>query len=255
VRLVLHLRLARYRIDAIHSLSFPEICRLSDLRSKIAKELLWAPSVVLPVVAGASSWLISWAAGGINTLNVVGLVGVIVGVGWFATRMIFQTDEIAAKVLRQEQEKAVRAEEAKLDNLQQRLRVDRDFRTKDYLTLLRTCRSEFEEFATRPGIAIQSQEIVKQVQQLFWSSVDQLERSLKLYSLSERLVGEQREKVLDERVQTAAKHYQDLISDEQNTDLSSIRDELDASIRVAKRIEERMKELEGNSNMDAYLKE
>jgi hypothetical protein len=241
---------------------------LTDLRSRIASELLWAPSVVLPVVAGASAWLISWAAGGVAALNVVGLVGVIAGVGWLATRTIFYTDAIAADVLRKEQEKAAKAEERRLDDLQQRLRVDRDFRTKDYLTLLRTCRAEFEEFSSKPGIAIQSQEIVKQVRQLFWSAVEQLERSLKLHLLSERLMGEKRKQVLEEReqvlneinasiehMQRASKNYQELIQDETETDLSSIRDELDASLRVAKRIEERMREIEGKTNMDAYLKE
>lgn len=201
-------------------------------------------------------------------MNVAGLVGVLAGVGWMATRVIFFADDVAAKVASEEKEKAIRAEEDKLDDLKNRLRADRDFRTKDYLTLLRTCRSEFELFATRPGLALQSQEIVKQVRLLFFSSVAQLERSLKLHELSDRLIGDQRKKVLEDRerllgeihesiehMQNAAKHYQELVDNEQNTDLSSIRDELDASLRVAKRIEERMRELDGTTNVDAYLKE
>jgi paraquat-inducible protein B len=241
---------------------------LSDLRSRIASELLWAPSVVLPIVAGASAWLISWAGGGLTALNVAGLVGVLVGFGWFATRAIFYSDDIAAMVVREQEAKAIQAEESKLDDLLYRLRADRDFRTKDYLTLLRTCRSEFEEFAKRPGIAIQSHEIVKQVRQLFWSATEQLEQSLKMHDLAERLAGDQRKKVLEQReqilaeinvsiehMQSAVKHYQELMNKEQNSDLSSLRDELDASLRVARRTEERMRELEGSTNYDAYLKE
>ncbi len=201
-------------------------------------------------------------------LNVIGLVGVLGGVGWLATRVIFLADDVAAKILREDAQKIVQAEEAKLDDLQYRLRVDRDFRTKDYLTLLRTCRSEFEEFAKKPGIAIQSQEIVKQVRQLFWSAIDQLEQSLKMHSLADRLNGDQKLSVLGQRehilteiresidhMQSAVKQYQELMNKENNNNLNSLRDELDASLRVAKRTEERMRELEGTTNYDAYLKQ
>lgn len=240
---------------------------LKDFRSRIASELLWAPSVALPLIAGASAWLISWAASGVPLFNVAGLALVLGGVGWLATRVIFFTDEVAAKILRDEAEKGVKAEEDKLDQLQFRLRSDRDYRTKDYLTLLRTCRTEFEEFAKRPGIVIQSQEIVKQVRQLFWSTTDQLEKSLKLHFLAERLAGDekktvqqQREHTLDEirlsieHMQSAVRHYQELMNKEQQSDLGSLRDELDASLRVAKRTEERMRELEGAIDYDDHLK-
>ena len=65
------------------------------------------------------------------SLNVIGLVGVLAGVGWLATRVIFLADDVAAKILREDAQKIVQAEETKLDDLQYRLRVDRDFRTKD----------------------------------------------------------------------------------------------------------------------------
>ena len=172
-----------------------------DLRSRVATELIWAPSVVLPIVAGASAWLMSWAAGGVNSLALAGLVGVLGGVGWFATRVIFFSDDIAAKIVREEAEKVIAAEEAKLDDLQFRLRADRDFRTKDYLTLLRTCRRDFEEFAKKPGIAFQTQEILSKVRELFWSANDQLERSLKMIALADRLTGEQKKQVLEQREQ------------------------------------------------------
>lgn len=241
---------------------------MKDFRSRIASELLWAPSVALPMVGGASAWLISWAVGGIAVLNIAGLALVLGGVGWLATRVIFLTDDVAAKILRDDAEKVIKAEEEKLDQLQFRLRSDRDYRTKDYLTLLRTCRSEFEEFSKRPGIVIQSQEIVKQVRQLFWSATEQLEQSLKLHSLAERLSGaekkkiqEQRENTLEEiresveHMQSAAQHYQELMNKEQQSDLGSLRDELDASLRVAKRTEERMRELEGSIDYDTHSKQ
>ena len=219
-------------------------------------------------MAGTSAWLISWAVGGAAVLNIAGLALVLGGVGWLATRVIFLADDVAAKILRDDAAKVIKAEEDKLDHLQFRLRSDRDFRTKDYLTLLRTCRSEFEEFARRPGIVIQSQEIVKQVRQLFWSATDQLEQSLKLHALAERLSGDEKKRILEQRehtlgeiqvsiehMQSAVKHYQELMDKVQQSDLGSLRDELDASLRVAKRTEELMRELEGAIDFDAHLKQ
>ena len=241
---------------------------MKDFRSRIASELLWAPSVALPLVAGVSAWLISWAVGGVAALNIAGLVLALGGIGWLATRVIFLTDDVAAKILRDDASNAIKAEEDKLDQLQFRLRSDRDYRTKDYLTLLRTCRTDFEEFAKKPGIVIQSQEIVKQVRQLFWSATEQLEHSLKLHALAERLSGDEKKKVQEQRegilgeirvsiehMQSAVKHYQEIMNMEQQNDLGSLRDELDASIRVAKRTEERMRELEGSIDYEARLKQ
>jgi hypothetical protein len=55
-------------------------------------------------------------------------------------------------------------------------------------------------------------------------------------------------------MQSAVKHYQELMNKELQSDLGSLRDELDASLRIAKRTEERMRELEGSINYDAHLK-
>ena len=241
---------------------------MKDFRARIASELLWAPSVALPMVAGVSAWLISWAIGGAAALNSTGLVLVLGSVGWLATRVIFLMDDVAAKILRDDAVKMIRDEEEKLDQLQLQLRSDRDYRTKDYLTLLRTCRSEFEKLAKSPGIVIQSQEIVKQVRQLFWSATEQLEQSQKLYELAERLSGVEKKKIQEQRentlgdiresiehMQSAIKHYQELMNKEQQSDLGSLRDELDASLRVAKRTEERMRELEGSIDIDSHLKQ
>lgn len=220
------------------------------------------------MVAGVSAWLISWAIGGAAALSITGLVLVLGSIGWLATRVIFLMDDVAAKILRDDAEKMIKDEEEKLDQLQLRLRSDRDYRTKDYLTLLRTCRSEFENLAKSPGIVIQSQEIVKQVRQLFWSATEQLEQSLKLYELAERLSGVEKKKIQEQRentlgdiresiehMQSAIKHYQELMNKEQQSDLGSLRDELDASLRVAKRTEERMRELEGSIDIDSHLKQ
>jgi hypothetical protein len=135
------------------------------LRKRILREIFIAPSVVLPVVGGASAWLLSWAGGGNDWLNLAGLVGVLGGVGWFATRFIFQLDGISEKAMQDLAEEALQKEEKHLNDLQKRLANDRDPRTEQYLILLRENRTELERIARTPGIELRSLEIVKQARQ------------------------------------------------------------------------------------------
>jgi hypothetical protein len=231
-------------------------------------ELFVAPSVVLPMVGGATAWLLSWAAGGVDWLNATGLVGVLVGIGWFATRFIFQIDAITEKAMRDQIADQWRGEEANLDDLAQRLLADRDPRTEDCLRILRINRSEIERVAQTPGIQLRSMEIVKQARQLFWAAVDQLEQSLKMHHLADQLSGpprrdaiEQRERFLKEAIESAehlrdaVETFRSFVGKNQERDMDSLQRELAASIEAAKRSDERMKELESSPDYESFFKE
>lgn len=226
-----------------------------------------APSVVLPIVGGISAWFLSWAAGGSVPLDIAGLIGVLGGTGWLATRFIFLTDKITEKVLNEIRQKLKDEEDRRLAELQKKLRRDRDPRTQDYLLLLRNAKDDFEEVANRPGVEKRSAEIIQQVRQLFESAIQQLDRTYKHWELAERLTGaeragvmHQREQILQEvkeavdHLEEVAKQYRDLMVRERNVDLSRLRDDLDTSLRIAKRTEERMRELESGPNYE-FLRE
>ncbi len=241
---------------------------MDDTRKQIYNELFLAPSVVLPVVSGSTAWLLSWGLGGITLLNGVGLVAVLFGVGWFATRFIFQLESITEKAFRDQITKKIKEEDAKLDDLMLRLRADKDYRTKDYLMLLRTNRAELERISQSPGVQLRSMEIVKQGRQLFWASIEQLEQSLRLYNLAERLNGDDRNEVLKERehfvneakessehLQVAVRTFRQFVDKNQDMDLDTLQAELRESIEVAKRTEERMRDLEGKPDYESYLRQ
>ena len=69
-------------------------------------------------------------------LNLVGLAGVLGGIGWFATRFIFQLDGLSQKAMQDLANEALQKEEAHLNELQKRLATDKDPRTEQYLILL-----------------------------------------------------------------------------------------------------------------------
>jgi hypothetical protein len=239
-----------------------------SFRSRVLKELLLAPSVILPIVAGASAWLISWASGGVSALNIAGLIGVLGGVGWLGTRFIFMLESIVQKVHTEDQAKILKAQEQRLAAVLKRMRYDRDPRTDDYFMLLRKARDDFNELAEKPNMIVRGLDLRAHVNTLFWAAIEQLDRSYYAFELSEQLLGEERKNVVAKReeiladvkksveqLQDAVEQFQKASDKENSTDLSSLRDELDESLRIAARTEERMRELEGKKDYSEYLRE
>jgi hypothetical protein len=241
---------------------------LKEIRNRVLREIFLAPSVVLPMVAGASSLLISWAADGVTTLTMAGIAGVLGSIGWMATRAIFQTESITKETMEKLKQQQIQAEESELDRLHELLSQDNDDRDQDLLGALRRSRAQFQELASQPGVVVRSQDILAQAEQLYRASVNNLYESFRLLEQATQLGPAEKRELLVERdlllkdikasvdyLQSALSQYRSFTKKTIGTDLSQLRDELDASLKVAKRTEERLRELDSNPNISAYLPE
>jgi hypothetical protein len=224
--------------------------------------------VVLPIVGGLSSLLLSWAADGVGWLTIAGLAGVLGGVGWMATRAIFKTESITAETIEKLRGQEIAAEEARLDQLDRLMSQDKDDRDQDLLRTLRVQRAQFHQIASQPGVVIRSQEILSQFEELYRASVNNLYESYRLLMQSKPLGVNERRILLDERERllkeiqvsvdfsfSALEQYRSFTKKTVGTDLSSLREELDESIKIAKRTEERLRELDSSPDHPAYLRE
>lgn len=242
---------------------------MDSVKRKVISELFLAPSVVLPIVGGISAGLLSWATGGSTYLTGAAIAGVLGGVGWMLTRMIFKVEDITEAAMEAQLDKQVREENAELDALAAKLRTDRDHRTQDYLTLLRSLRDDFESAAAKYGSQFRSAQVREKVGQIFHAAVEQLAQSYNLWERAQKLSGsmkesllEQREQVLQEieatvvRIGETVDHFRSLVRADKQVDLAELRDELDETMRVAKRTEERMRNLDKPSNdYESFVKE
>jgi hypothetical protein len=237
---------------------------LEAVQKKVLSDIFLAPSVTLPVVAGLICWGLSWAAGGVGVLAVAGTVAVAGGLVWMVGRTFLQLDKITARAGKALQDQIRQQEDERIENLLRNLRLDRDFRTKDYVTILREARAEFEKLADQPSIQARSLPIVGQVRQLFWSAISELEQSYKLFELSDRLVGDQRTELIAQReellkqvnasaekLKSAVVQFRRLYNQDNDVDIAALQDDLDVSIKIAARTEARMKELEKLGNYNA----
>ncbi len=230
---------------------------VDSVKRKVLSELFFAPSVVLPIVGGISAGLLSWATSGSSYLTGAAVVGILGGIGWMLTRMIFKVEAITEEAMQAELDQRLRRENEELDRLARQLRTDRDHRTQDYLTLLRSMREEFEKAAYQPGVQFRSARVREQVSLVFQAAVDQLRQSYRLWELSENLVGEARDKVLAnreqvlseigatvDRLQATVDQFHELLGKDEKVDLAAMREELEATMRIAQRTEQRMREIE-----------
>lgn len=234
---------------------------MDPVKRKVISELFFAPSVVVPIVAGVSAGLLSWAGGGVEFLTFTAGATVLGGVGWMLTRLIFKVEEITERALKFQLNQRVREENERLDQLALRLRADRDHRTQDYLTLLRSLREDFRGEASRPDLRFRSSELGAQLDDVFNAAIAQLLQAHKLWELSEKLVGTARKEVLANRekslqevdqtikhMQSVVNQFRELAESKETVDLAELRKELEETMRVAKRTEERMRELEQTSS-------
>lgn len=234
-------------------------------RKRVWMRLMGSPWVLVPLAVGlvaAASVFVSGSG------TVVAAASFAVCTGAVAYRLAFGFDKITAQAANDLSASQREVEQGLLHKLQDQLRVDRDFRTKDILAAARQHRDEFQELASSPEMKQRASEIGKQLDHLFWASVKQLEYSLQLFHQADRLVDGQRGDVLQERervilelqsavdrMRQATAHFRQLTNTAQELDLQPLQDELDASMRVAKRTEERMRELELGHNHNEFLKD
>ncbi len=238
------------------------------LRQRVLQRLLTSPWTLGPATLGLSAMLGGWAVGTNPALNLfVGAAGLAAGVGAAATRWVLGGDRLiddAAASLRRD---AAARGEARFDVLDARLSRDGDARTNKALARLRVLARRID-----PGLAaanaadadgtetLPPPDLLSTLNRLLDSAFDSLEKSLGLLAASHKLMTaparadlkRRREALLDE-VDLSIQHIAHTLDELQTLSLdreepgqrlAELRHELDQSLLVARRVEERMADLD-----------
>jgi len=240
---------------------------LDEVKQKVMLDLFASPGTLLPIVTGVSSLLLSWAIGGNPTASAIGIIGILGGFGHFASRLILGLESMTQRaydaIRRRDEDERIAA----LDQLEKQLTQDRDPRTETALRNLRKLYQEFHRSCQANRLDTKHPQLATQVEEIFLASVSQLERSLELFQLSQKMSGPvqgkylaEREKVIDEVLQTrdhlnhTIEQFHAFALQRKDTDLSRLRNELDETLQVAKRTQERMANF-GERRTDTNLSE
>lgn len=230
-----------------------------ELRKRVWKKISWAPSVVVPVVGGAALLASSVVLGPLAAFG--GIAACLIGAGLWSTRALTKVESLTAKAMGEMQREAERKQAVQLDMLDSKLQTDGDRRTESLLRDLRVLMRQFDEARELrdPGLVRQVVEVESKSQRLFQSCVRSLERSYELWLTSRQLSTpaarnnalERRERLIKE-VETSVQHLGTIFeglhslggAGEDVQEMARIRTELDRTLDSAKRVEERMRQLD-----------
>jgi len=234
----------------------------SELRKKVLLRLVGHPVVLGPMLLGASASTALWTLNGSANLGWFTLIaGLITSLGAYLTRVILDNGRTARVVLAEVERSEKAARESALDDLDKRMvKGDKDPRPETALRDLRALLRAFEETASRnpDEEAAGAVEVHAQVRELFDRSVRALEQTQKLHDTARQLrLPEARQPLLDQREQILRDVHagiqqlgNTLVALQQlgsnadgHTQLARLREELDRSLEVAHRVEDRLNNL------------
>lgn len=217
-----------------------------------------SPWVAAPLLLGLCSLAVGWLlGGGGGFFRFLGGTGVFFAVGAAATRALLGRGAAGSSDRRRERLEAEQAEAA-LAELESRLQVDGDARTADFLRRLRKLQSRMR---TRriydDGVPFEAvPEVRGNVEELYRACLHSLDRSSTLLRAAGEMATEasretlrgQRERLLAElqegigRLEAAVDYLQaaELRPADPADALARLREELDAGLRIARRVDERM---------------
>ncbi len=240
-----------------------------QIRRKVFLRLLGHPVVIAPLVLGVSTaiavWTFNWPPG----LGwFAAAAGVLASVGVYLTRVILDDGKTARSVIADCEQRDQLSAQAALDDLDRRLvAADNDPRPETALRDLRALVHAMDDYAGGAD-GLEAPVVVdvrSRVQQIFDSSVRSLEQTLQLGDTAKALnlpearkpLLEQRERIIAD-IQAGVKQLagtlaalQRIGAGAQSTrELSRLRDELDQSLAIATRVEERLNSLLDRTESD-----
>lgn len=227
-------------------------------RQKYLLRLATAPMVFGPVVGGLSTLLAGWGLDMPGFVPFIGLAAAVVGIGTFATKLLTGDEGQAKAALNELESEAETERERELDRLAERLSQDRDERDERLLKDLRHLSNEFkrDDFWPAELNSHSTFDLMNGVETLFSGCVDSLERQVRLVEIARNMsTQEARQPLVDER-ERILKEVAECITQlgrmyssiqglrgqgEGNAELTRVRGELERSLEVASRVQERMR--------------
>jgi hypothetical protein len=240
-----------------------------QIRRKVFLRLLGHPLVIAPSVLGATAFTAVWALSlplGLGWF--AGVAGVLGSAGIYLTRLILDNGKTAGSVIAEMQQKDQQSAQAALDDLDRRLvAADNDARPETALRDLRALVRAVDDYAGRSD-ALNAPAVIdvrSRVRQIFESSVRSLEQTLQLGDTAKILhLPEARKPLLDQRekiiadIQAGVKQLGGTLAALQrlgtgaqsSRELSRLREELDQSLEIASRVEDRLNSLLDQTESD-----
>jgi hypothetical protein len=234
------------------------------MAKRVMVDILGSPLVLMPFMVGSAAFASFFALGLKGSAAVgavlIGLAGTLGAAGTFITKFILGKDDRVKQLVEASRSKAKLDKRKALEHFHHRLTMDGDERTETAMQDLRSLRQAFRQLdKIAPDLnRAMIEDIQQRSEELFQQCVSSLEKTLQLWKTAESLASEtarkpileQREKLVGDVVQTVEHMSRTLASVQGITSrsdgdarLQRLRGELDQSLEVAKKVEQRVDSL------------
>lgn len=230
----------------------------TTFRKKYLLGLLVSPVTFYPFLIGATIFL-GGVATGFPFAVFGGVVAILAGAGIFVQRLLIGSTKHAEAAWEEIQKEIEEARERLLDDLAEKLLTDDDARTEHLLGDLRLLQKTFHGGKLTNSLnTVSSYDITSGVDELFRACITLLEKSFSLWETAHRITTKiAREAMLQEREEVLGKvriSIEDLgalisavnaleMGHGETSQLERIRKELVTNLEVARRVDERMRNL------------
>ena len=232
----------------------------TQLRNRVFRKAAASPWTSVPGVLGGVAVGVGVVVASPVTIF-AGVLGLLAAAGAWATQLLVGADRLTQKTFREMQAEEAQAQDRKLDELYRKLRKDDDSHSQRSLRRLRELYERFRETPQwTPAVDLNSAvEIAATIEKLFAACVASLDRSLEMWEAARQMATETaRNRLLEQRRQLLAEvaasidqfavtvdEVQELaLTKRGSDDLARFRHDLDQSLEVARRVEQRMHDLE-----------
>ncbi len=191
---------------------------MKSIKQKIFLNLFITTSVLLPFFVGFNFLGIGWAISSVNFMF-IGLLSLLVSIGFLANRVIFKLDEISKTTYQEIYNEKLKEQKIRLSNLNKKLQKTKDEKDEN---LLKQLKSVYEGFL----VDVQENKISQflststadEVDLIFENCIQKLEHSYEIYQTSKDLVGKSKQESEEQRnliisqVEKDISHFVDMIS-------------------------------------------
>ena len=230
----------------------------AEARRRATLDLLVSPWTLGPAVLGGTALAAGWALGGDPAWVFAGVGGLLAGGGALATRWLTKADALVRGAWETLIAEEHAEREAELDRLDRALQRDGDPGSQKLLRALRNIRDGLERDEAEGTLGGAGGLLRDRAAEVFEACVAQLRRSLELDETARTLAGPARRELRADRqavlkeVAETVRHLASTVSEARKApakrkegDLSRLREELDATMEVARRTERRLADLGG----------
>ena len=239
---------------------------MKSIKTRIFTDLFVAPSTIIPTFIGFTSFALGFAIGS-STVMFMGMCSILAAMGAGFWRFMFNMKEVQEKATKFMEKKKLKEKQVYLDDLDNKLKKDKDKRTQSYLRDLRGIYESFIKDVNKGKLNVYiTSTMINELSSMFDKCVSLLEYSHELWESSKSLSDSTKQEILESREEIVqglgdnVKTFAETVSglralalQDRQEEATEIQKVLSKQLKIATETQTQMKNLTKEHHLDKFL--